>query len=522
MASAKKKGPKKVYERFKYTEKDMEEALKAARNGMSISTAAATYNVPKSTLHGRYTCKVPNQRKMGPKSILTEAEEDRLEKWILGKAQVGFPMHPDEVKDAVQRVIEECPRENPFKNNRPGEKWMDLFLKRHPEIRKKNTEIISKARACVTEEGLRQWFAEARAFLEENDVLDILNRPRSIFNGDETGVQTCPKSGLLLGPKSEKNFYVIANGKEKDQCITVLCTFSAAGEAIPPMIVFPYKRIPVHIAQSVPDGWPIGRSDSGWMIHATFYEYVANVFYPWCVGNNVQFPVLYFLDGHKSHISLALRDFCVEHAIILYCLPPNSTHIMQPCDVTIFKPLKAHWKKVVYEHKQQTQKPITKANFALLFKKAFGRLLLKVETIQNGFKTCGLYPFDENAVNYSKCISTRRANLQQMSLKSISTQDFASTKKVIEHVIGPAKAKSFAKMRNAIQGENATDPLFTLWTICTDHVEDIHMSNDEECIPNTLVQAQENVILISDDAILQEVENSISFPFEELTDPNFD
>ncbi|XP_024870403.1 uncharacterized protein LOC112453731 [Temnothorax curvispinosus] len=50
----------------------------------------------------------------------------------------------------------------------------------------------------------------------------------------------------------------------------------------------------------------------------------------------------------------------------------------------------------------------------------------------------------------------------------------------------------------------------------------IGMSNDEESIPNTLVQAQENVILISDDAILQEVENSISFPFEELTDLNSD
>ncbi|XP_024870402.1 uncharacterized protein LOC112453730 [Temnothorax curvispinosus] len=137
MASAKKKGPKKVYERFKYTEKDMEEALKAARSGICQS--------PPQQQHIMFQ----NQHCMA----------DTLAKFLisvswdpsryLGKAQVGFPMHPDEVKDAVQRVIEECPlsTENPFKNNRPVEKWMDLFLKKHPEIRKKNTEIISKARA---------------------------------------------------------------------------------------------------------------------------------------------------------------------------------------------------------------------------------------------------------------------------------------------------------------------------------------------------------------------------------------
>lgn len=47
------------------------------------------------------------------------------------------------------------------------------------------------------------------------------------------------------------------------------------------MIIFPYKRLPGHIANNIPDDWSLGRSDSGWMVSSTFYEYVANVLYPW-------------------------------------------------------------------------------------------------------------------------------------------------------------------------------------------------------------------------------------------------
>lgn len=231
----------------------------------------------------------------------------------------------------------------------------------------------------------------------------------SIFNEDESGFQLCPKSGLLLGPRKEKNFYEISAGQEKET-ITVLCTFSASGASLPPMIMLPYKRILAHLTQSIPPDWAVGRSDSGWMVSSTFYEYMANVFYPWCIKNNIQFPVIYFLDGHQSHLSLELSDFCKQKSIILVSLFPNSTHITQPCDVaSIFRALKLKWRKEVQMYKQETQTSLTKANFAPLLKKAFDQL--SAETIRNGFKKCGLFPFDENAVNYDQCISTRRKKI---------------------------------------------------------------------------------------------------------------
>ena len=88
-------------------------------------------------------------------------------------------------------------------------------------------------------------------------------------------------------------------------------------------------------------------------------------------------------------------------------LYPNATHILQPCDVGIFRPLKRSWQTKVAEHAQKTSQAITKSNFAPLFNAAFIEAS-KPDIIKKAFETCGLYPFNPDNVNYAKCISQRR------------------------------------------------------------------------------------------------------------------
>ena len=45
-------------------------------------------------------------------------------------------MHPVEVVNAVRKIITETNKKNPFVDNRPGKKWLQLFLQRNPERRK--------------------------------------------------------------------------------------------------------------------------------------------------------------------------------------------------------------------------------------------------------------------------------------------------------------------------------------------------------------------------------------------------
>ncbi len=68
----------------------------------------------------------------------------------------------------------------------------------------------------------------------------------------------------------------------------------------------------------------------------------------------VKHPVLLIFHGHHSHISLALIELARDNNIHLLCLPPHSTHLLQPLDVEVFGPVKAAWMKLIKEHQIET------------------------------------------------------------------------------------------------------------------------------------------------------------------------
>lgn len=93
--------------------------------------------------------------------------------------------------------------------------------------------------------------------LKEKNATDVLKDPKRVFNGDETNFLLCPKNSKVLAPKGIKNVYEIEKGKAK-ACVTAMFSFSAAGGKVPPMLIFPYQRLPQAIINSVPDSWGIG------------------------------------------------------------------------------------------------------------------------------------------------------------------------------------------------------------------------------------------------------------------------
>lgn len=44
---------------------------------------------------------------------------------------------------------------------------------------------------------------------------------------------------------------------------------SASGKVVPPLVMFPYKRLPGVIAAALPKGYGVGHSDHGWMTGKT-------------------------------------------------------------------------------------------------------------------------------------------------------------------------------------------------------------------------------------------------------------
>ena len=96
--------------------------------------------------------------------------------------------------------------------------------------------------------------------------------------------------------------------------------------------------------------------------------------------------------------------FCADNGIILYSLLSNATHILQPADVAVFRSLKNNWKKAVFDWKRQNNnKALLRVMFSSLLENAVSSVTK--ETVENGFCRCGIFPFDANVIDYTKCMS---------------------------------------------------------------------------------------------------------------------
>ena len=87
-------------------------------------------------------------------------------------------------------------------------------------------------------------------------------------------------------------------------------------------------------------GIAYGLSAKGWVDSELFKGRLSDHFLAHAVGAR---PLLLLLDGHSSHYQPELISYVREFGIILFCLPPHTTHESQPLDVSVFKLLKQNW-----------------------------------------------------------------------------------------------------------------------------------------------------------------------------------
>lgn len=97
------------------------------------------------------------------------------------------------------------------------------------------------------------------------------------------------------------------------------------------------------------------------------------------------------------HIKMKTEN-AKENQVELLCLPPHTTHWLQPLDRTVYGPLKVNYDKACAQYMRENPGQIvTRYKFSGLFRQAYG----KAATIANaisGFRSTGIYPFNPTAV----------------------------------------------------------------------------------------------------------------------------
>ena len=115
-----------------YSLTDLENAIQAVHQGMGLQWAARIYGVPKSTLNDKVNHHTKS--KPGPKPILPADLEDWIELWIIKMAWIVYGQTHEQIKDKVQELCNQLRIITPWENNRPSEKWYQLFMARHPDL----------------------------------------------------------------------------------------------------------------------------------------------------------------------------------------------------------------------------------------------------------------------------------------------------------------------------------------------------------------------------------------------------
>ena len=192
-----------------------------------------------------------------------------------------------------------------------------------------------------------------RKFLAEIKIDDAPDLASRLWNADETGFSLAVSSRCVLARRGSKAIHETAGGTGREY-VTVLGCGSADGSRLSPYIL--YKGINLYGRWTVSGlaGTLYSVSKSGWMEADNFLQWFLKLFVPSVTHLLSKGPVVLFVDGHQSHISLQLVKTAKENGIHLYCLPPHTTHILQPLDVGVYGPVKQAWKKILKDYKTET------------------------------------------------------------------------------------------------------------------------------------------------------------------------
>jgi AraC-like DNA-binding protein len=219
-----------------------------------------------------------------------------------------------------------------------------------------------------------------------------------IYNFDETGFQMGILSGAKVVTSSERRGRPRAKQPGNREWVTVIQAVCADGWIVPPYFVVKGKNhlLPWYQHSRFQPEWRVHTSENGWTTNEIGLDWLKHFDQSTKRRTRGVYRLL-VLDGHESHHSVDFEDFCKANNIVTLCMPPHSSHFLQPLDVGCFSPLKASYGKQIERMMRMQITHITKEDFFDAFVEAF-HASITPNNIQAGFRAAGLVPFDPESV----------------------------------------------------------------------------------------------------------------------------
>jgi hypothetical protein len=364
----------------------------------NIALYARLYTVDYQQLKRRYHGTPAVTSNGGANTQLSEAQDRALVLWIKRQAKHGFPLKPMHVVGAGNWILQMANPEGATAPKPLSKQWFARWVKRHPEYHIiVTTPLETERKEAGNTTMIGEWFEKLRTCITLYGI-----GPRDLWNMDETGFMVAMlKACKVLVPREIKKCYV-RNPSVRDM-VTCVEAVSAAGEYIPSMMILKGTKL---FERSFFDTGVCGNNHdpqtkwtttkSGYIDEEKTLQWIEHFDNLTRQHQEGAYRLL-LLDGHASHTRPAFIEACWKRNIIPFCLPPHSTHLLQPLDVAVFQPYK-HFHAIVIENAVRAGVYNWGKDDFLAAQPWIKKQAFKKSTIKNAFKYTGIYPLDPKRV----------------------------------------------------------------------------------------------------------------------------
>lgn len=374
------------------------QALKGLESGTypSIRKAADITGIAYTTLQRRWHGGSTRVKSHEHQQLVTAAEERAIVRWIYKLEEAGFPPRTEHVREAV--LLLHTGEQN--LDSKVGKNWITRFLNRHPELVAKFSAAFDKKRIKASNPKIiMNHFQQLGGLIRKFNI-----PPDMMFNMDEKGFMMgrSDRCKVICGRRGRGMTGKLAQDGNRE-LVTVIETICGNGTVLPPLVIYKgtkkfmgwYQHLDdtteaaEYLFATSPRGWTSRKLGMEWLKH---FDQVTKP----RVSPKSPYRLL-IIDGHDSHITMEFIKYCLDANIKPYCLPPHTTHLLQPLDVGLFSPLQKAYGKGVDKATRFSYFNIWKGNFLLLLIEAC-QITYTKDNILGGWRGAGLIPINPRII----------------------------------------------------------------------------------------------------------------------------
>ena len=284
-------------------------------------------------------------KKRGRRVLLGEALDAKVQHYLKRVRQGGGVVSARIVIAAARGIVLSCNRSRLAEFGGDvaiTRHWAYALLRRMNFVKRKATTAKSKHSTDDFARLKAQFLADVVTTVTMEDIPAEL-----ILNWDQTGIKIVPSSTWTMDSQGSKRVEVAGVGDKR--MITAVFCGSLVGDFLPVQVIYQGKTDRCHPRFEFPSDWNITHSPKHWSNEQTMFQYIEHIIIPYVTASRQNFegdtPALVILDNFKGQVTKGITDLLEAHNIHVCLLPPNTTDLLQPMDLSVNKPAKDFLKR---------------------------------------------------------------------------------------------------------------------------------------------------------------------------------